>query len=65
VVPTEKHGGTPEEKDTLQIKGVPVFTLNFQDLMQSKQAAGRPQDLEDIKHLESIQTLKNKEGIKT
>jgi predicted nucleotidyltransferase len=42
-------------RDVKQIEGVPVNIVSLEDLIASKQAAGRPQDLEDLEVLRRIQ----------
>lgn len=40
-------------RKTVEVEGVPVDLASLDDLIASKKAAGRPQDLEDVKILES------------
>lgn len=42
-----------ERRKTVDIDGVEVAFVSLEDLIRSKQAAGRPQDLIDLEHLRS------------
>ena len=41
-------------------EGIPTYYSSLDDLIQMKRAAGRPQDLEDLRHLEEIKRQLNK-----
>ena len=44
-----------ERREVMTVDGVPVNVLSLEDLIASKEAAGRPEDLEDVAALRRIQ----------
>ncbi|MCB1214880.1 MAG: nucleotidyltransferase [Deltaproteobacteria bacterium] len=46
-----------QSRDFLEMDGLLIPALNYQDLLKSKKSAGRPRDLEDIKELEKVKKI--------
>ena len=48
-----------QEKVILDYHGISINFIDYQHLIQSKKAAGRPQDLADVDFLEKVQKKRN------
>ena len=48
--------------ETIELEGVPVHVAAIEDLIALKRAAGRAQDLDDIRHLEWIRSKRGRPG---
>lgn len=48
--------------ETIELEGVPVHVAAIEDLIAMKRAAGRAQDLDDVRHLEWIRAKRGRPG---
>jgi predicted nucleotidyltransferase len=66
VIPVDLHTHPPgldfgsawRRGEMHELHGVPVMVISLEDLIASKEAAGRPQDLEDVAWLREIEGAK-------
>ncbi len=46
-----EFGSAYEQANDVDIEGLAIRLIHYNDLMKAKQAAGRPRDIDDIDHL--------------
>ncbi|MCD6130053.1 MAG: hypothetical protein J7J10_03805 [Deltaproteobacteria bacterium] len=49
-------------KTVMSVRDIKIKVASVEDIIKMKRVSGRPRDIEDIRHLEKIKLIKNREN---